>query len=148
MQTWTPVLASALGGCLVLLGVALTQSATRRREVENHFWARKADAYVALIRWRLEPPDDEQIANPHHLAEAEEAWKKSVYPLLAEASLFSGPNIRRLLGEEKYLWRAVGRLASLTPTELAEQARQDLTTHSADAGRVLRRRADGAWHGE
>ena len=127
MTGWIALLGSLIGGFLTLAGVLLAQMWAMRRDREARFWTRQADAYVALMRWRLSPPDDVAIANPYDLAQAEQEWKENAYPLLAELSLFGGPDLQAVFKQSPYLFRAVDQLAKLRPGELAEVAHADIT---------------------
>lgn len=126
MSPWITILSTALGGILALFGGALVQLQTRKRDHEARMWTRRADAYVALMQWRLSPPDDERIANPYHLEQAEADWREKGFPLLAELSLFAGPELSKLLEDKPYLFQAVNAFADMKPGELAELARCDV----------------------
>jgi hypothetical protein len=90
VTSWLALLSSLVSGLLALAGVVLTQWWSRKRDREARLWDKRADTYVALMRWRLQPPDDVAIADPRQLAEVTEEWTEAVYPLLAELSLFGG----------------------------------------------------------
>ena len=127
MTGWIALLGSLIGGVLTLAGVLLAQMWAMRRDREARLWTRQADAYVALMRWRLSPPDDVAIANPHDLAQAEQEWKENAYPLLAELSLFGGPDLQAVFKQSPYLFQAVDQLAKIRPGELAEVVHADIT---------------------
>ncbi len=126
MDSWTPIASSVVGGLMVVAGVALTQAWTQRRDNEARLWSRRADACVALLRWRLEPPDDTQIPNPIRLQEATEQWKSRAYPLLAELSLFGGSRLQGVLRAHPYLFQAVDAFAQMPPGDVAALVRDDL----------------------
>jgi len=107
----------------------VSQVSAHRRDREARLWTRRADAYVALMRWRLSPPDDVAIANPRLLAEAQQEWEESAYPLLAELSLFGGPDLQAVLRENKHLFGAAERLGALSTGELAALVQRDLASH-------------------
>jgi hypothetical protein len=123
---WAALLSGVGGGALALAGAALTQWWSQRRDRNLQIWSRRADAYVALMRWRLAPPDEIAIADPRLLAEATLEWSEQVYPLLAELSLFGGPALQVILTRTPYLHRAAQELAKLTPTQLSTLAQGDL----------------------
>jgi hypothetical protein len=127
MTGWSALLSSLIGGLLALAGVLLAQMWAMRRDRDARLWTRQADAYVALMRWRLSPPDDVAIADPEQLAEAEQDWKENAYPLLAELSLFGGPDLQAVFKQSPYLFQAVDQLAKIRPGELAEVVRADIT---------------------
>jgi hypothetical protein len=116
------------GGFFALGGAALTQWWTRSRDSEARTWSRRADVYVALLKWRLAPPDEVAIANPRDLAEAKQNWTEAAYPLLAELSLFGGPNLQDILNKTPYLHQAADALASMPPATLSWLAQKDLAS--------------------
>lgn len=127
MTGWSALLSSLTGGLLALAGVLLAQTWAMRRDREARLWTRQADAYVALMRWRLSPPDDVAIPNPQDLAEAEQEWKEQAYPLLAELSLFGGPDLQAVFKQSPYLFQAIDQLAKIRPGELATVVHADIT---------------------
>ena len=126
MTSWLALLTGLTGGLLALAGVVLAQWWTRRGDREARLWARRADAYVALMRWRLQPPDPVAIADPRLLSEATQAWTEDAYPLLAELSLFGGPGLQAILTKTPYLFRAAGELAKMPAAQLATLVQKDL----------------------
>ncbi|GAA1937492.1 hypothetical protein GCM10009797_33960 [Nocardioides hwasunensis] len=138
------VVTALLTGVLVLLGVLVTQQSITRREHRARAWERRANAYVGLMRWRLDPPDDTNINNPEQMDDMHDAWLQRAYPLLAEASLFGGPRVRAILEQERYLFQAARRLASTKPGDLAELSRDDLAVASADPRHWRRTRASNS----
>ena len=132
MSSWTALLSSVMGGSLTLAAVALVQWSTRRRDYDARLWSRRADAYVALLQWRLSPPDEDKIPSPYHLAEAREAWRERAFPLLAEVSLFGGTRITEIIANNSYLFQAVDVFAEMSPGQLADFARTELA--SSDGG--------------
>jgi hypothetical protein len=81
------------------------------------------------MRWRLSPPDDVAIADPRLLADAQQEWEESAYPLLAELSLFGGPDLQAVLKEKKHLFGAAKRLGALSTGELAALVQRDLASY-------------------
>lgn len=134
MTDWSALLSSLIGGLLALAGVLLAQMWAIRCDREARLWTRQADAYVALMRWRLSPPDDVAIANPRDLAEAEQEWKENAYPLLAELSLFGGPDLQAIFKQSPYLFQAVDQLAKIRPGELADVVHADITAGTRRSG--------------
>ena len=75
-----------------------------RRDREARLWTRKADAYVALMRWRLSPPDEVAIAKPRDLAEAEQEWKENAYLFLRSLAYSEGLISKQIASQSEY-WR-------------------------------------------
>jgi hypothetical protein len=93
MTAWVAVSSSLVGGALALAGVVLTQLWSRRRDHEARLWQRRADAYVALVKWRMTSPDPVAIADPRLLAEIRQPWG-----LDAARTAMSGWAVRRSPG--------------------------------------------------
>ena len=53
-------------------------------------------------------------------------WKERGLPIVAELALFGGRDIRAVLSGEPNLFKAVGRLADLSTSELARISTNDL----------------------
>ena len=132
MSSWTALFSTVMGGLLTLAGVDLVQRSTRRRDYDARLWSRRADAYVALLQWRLSPPDEDKIPSPYHFAEARDAWRERAFPLLAEVSLFGGTRITEIIADNSYLFQAVDVFAEMSPGQLADFARTELA--SSDGG--------------
>jgi hypothetical protein len=138
VTSWLALLSSLTGGLIALAGVVLTQWWTRKRDREARLWARRADAYVALMRWRLQPPDEVAIGDPRLVAEATLAWTEDAYPLLAELSLFGGPGLQAILTKTPFMFRAAGELAKMSAAQLATLVQEDLDSTVASPPRPRR----------
>jgi hypothetical protein len=54
INSWIPIVGSLTTALAALGGVALTQAATRRRDLDARLWDKRAEAYVAAVRWLLD----------------------------------------------------------------------------------------------
>lgn len=132
-------MSAIVGGVFALAGGWIVQEQTRKRDHEARLWTRRADAYVALMRWRMSRPSEEDYPNPYQLETADERWRNEGFPLLAEISLFAGPRVQELVAKHPYLFQSVGDFSDMKPGELASISREDVGT--APTNRRIGRRS-------